>query len=308
MVRILHLGTIAGVPQIIRDEQNRQGNVSKVAWMKQHQHGYPLDILIPSKNGFLPNSYYRLKYLLKNRDQFDIFHFHVNSAIVNGLDLSIWEILGKKYVLHYHGSEIRHRKESMFYKHLPKIKFVSTPDLLQYANNSIWIPNPSPITPILFDNLKEDKNVKIFHAPSDRTIKGTDTIIKVVQDLKDQGFNIDLQIVENQPYELVHEAMKKSDIVIDWINPDYGIYGMVSIEAMSYGKPVICTLNPEHYPNYEEIPIINANPIELERNLIYLIENEATRDQIAKKGIDYVIKYHDVVKITKLIEKNYELL
>ena len=67
------------------------------------------------------------------------------------------------------------------------------------------------------------------------------------------------------------EIMQKADIFIDQLI--LGSYGMSSIEAMSFGKPVMTYIMPKVFeaglPN--ECPIVNTNPTNLEGNLIALI-------------------------------------
>ena len=70
---------------------------------------------------------------------------------------------------------------------------------------------------------------------------------------------------------------------------------MSSIEAMSFGKPVMTYIMPKVFeaglPN--ECPIVNTNPTNLEGNLIALITDAKLRHELGALGRAYVEKYHD---------------
>lgn len=71
---------------------------------------------------------------------------------------------------------------------------------------------------------------------SNKAKKGTEYIIKAVNELKNEGYKVNLILIENMPHKKVIEYYKNSDIVIDQLL--IGWYGMVSIEGMALGKPV----------------------------------------------------------------------
>ena len=61
-------------------------------------------------------------------------------------------------------------------------------------------------------------------------------------------------------------------MIIDWVNPDFGIYGVFSIESMALGRPVICSLTDSLYENYD-LPIISINPANLADKNTGIIKN-----------------------------------
>ena len=71
---------------------------------------------------------------------------------------------------------------------------------------------------------------------------------------------------------------------------------MAALEAMSFGKPVVCYIMPQIFENglSQECPIVNANPDTLEEVLIKLITSPSLRNEIGKKSRTFVEQNHDV--------------
>ena len=145
----------------------------------------------------------------------------------------------------------------------------------------------------------------ILHAPSNRKIKNTLAVIGAIDTLKDEGLEIELNLVENVEHKKLMGMISESNIIVDWINPDFGIYGVLSIEAMAIGRPVICTLTESLYKEYD-LPIINCHPNDLSNTIRNLY---STRDKLRDKGklgYDFVHKYHDSSEIAKKVINRYE--
>ena len=85
---------------------------------------------------------------------------------------------------------------------------------------------------------------------------------------------------------------------------------MVSLEAMSFGKPVICFIKPSLINSYPaELPIINANQDNLICKLEMLLKDGNTRYEIGFRGREYIENNHDALSIAdKIIEIYRETL
>jgi|GEM_PF-5164095 len=84
--------------------------------------------------------------MFKNIWKFDILHFNGESFVWFGLDLILWKLMGKKIIMHYHGTSLRDDwlrvRNYNFIVKLCVDKFVvSTPDLLKYCKEAEYIPN-----------------------------------------------------------------------------------------------------------------------------------------------------------------------
>jgi glycosyltransferase involved in cell wall biosynthesis len=140
----------------------------------------------------------------------------------------------------------------------------------------------------------------VIHAPSAPIAKGSTFIIPIIERLKKE-FDFDFELLTGLSRVQVLNRMKTADIFLDQLI--IGGHGMASIEAMAFGKPVMCFLLPElsefEFPT--DCPIVNTNPDNLEQKLISLISNSKLRNELGIKSREYVEKYHDVDKIAPLI-------
>ena len=213
--------------------------------------------------------------------------------------------MNKPVVLHYHGSEIRNKKPSKFTNDFVKHIYVSTPDLLKSVPDAEWLPNPTNLEKIVYSDLDVNEKLVILHAPSNRKIKNTQAVIDSIEVLKEEGIEVELNLAENIEHEKLMRMIAQSHVVIDWVNPDFGIYGVLSIESMATGRPVICTLTDSLYKEYD-LPIINCHPNDLSNTIMNIYSERENLIEKGKLGYDFVHKYHDSSEIAKKVINRYE--
>lgn len=145
----------------------------------------------------------------------------------------------------------------------------------------------------------------IVHSPTAKIGKGSNIIVPLIEELKKQ-FNFDFILLHDMSREKVLEIMQKADIFIDQII--VGSYGMAAMEAMSFGKPVMCYLMPEVFKAGlpEECPIVNTNPDNLKEQLITLITNAQLRHDTGIKSRAFAEKFHDVEKVSSQLLTIYK--
>ena len=306
-MKILHLNNPAQVASNLVKAQRKLGVDSNlVITGNKHLHGnYDYDL------SYIPTKYFQGKIDLGRRlygliQDCDILHYHGQAISAGYRDLIMWAgIMNKPVILHYHGSEIRDKKPSKFTNNFVKHTYVSTPDLLKSVQNAEWLPNPVNLEEIVYSDLDKNEKLVVLHAPSNRKIKNTQAIINAIQTLRSEGLEIELNIAENVEHEKLLGMISESHIIVDWINPDFGIYGVLSIESMGIGRPVICTLTESLYKEYD-LPIINCHPNDLSNTIKNLY---STRDKLTDKGrlgYDFVHKHHDSSEIAKKVINRYE--
>lgn len=103
------------------------------------------------------------------------------------------------------------------------------------------------------------------------------------------------------------EIYRQADIIIDQLC--IGAFGMLSLERMALGKPVICYIREnliETYPS--ELPIINANPKTIYNQLRSIISNGELLRNLGEKGRVCVERHHDSIKIAHQLKSLYEIL
>ncbi|MCJ7445379.1 MAG: glycosyltransferase family 4 protein [Methanotrichaceae archaeon] len=303
-MRVLHIGNIASVPQELSKAQRKLGLKSDVISFQPHAFKYEVDIYRPTKLPFPLKYAERLGSLYTIAESYDIFHFHWSSAVPFGIDLPIWKRLGKKIVLHHHGDDIRQRGEAFFYSKFANHIFVSTPDLLEWSPNAIWIPNPIDLQKLQYIGAKEHSgSLRVVHAPSDRTVKGTDHVIRAIGELKKEGYNVEMVLIENQSY---HEAISqygKADIAVDQLL--VGWYGVFAIECMALGKPVCVYIKKDLESLLSASALINTSVDNLKENLRILLEDSALRKKIGLRARNFVEQSHDSNKIARMINDIY---
>jgi glycosyltransferase involved in cell wall biosynthesis len=142
----------------------------------------------------------------------------------------------------------------------------------------------------------------IVHSPTAVVGKGTKYVIAAVDELK-KNHDFEFILIKDMSHETSLGLIKRCDIFIDQLIS--GGYGMAAMEAMSFGKPVICYMKEsvikEDMPH--DVPIVNANPDNIKVVLEELLNNGTLRNRQGKLGRAYIEKYHDIrITIPVLIE------
>ena len=305
MKSILHIGNIAGQPQLLSKFQRKMGFKSDVFSFTRHPFGYEGNFYYPPKMPFPLKSVEQMFNLMKIVNRYDILHFHFSSILPCGIDVLIWKMLRKKVIMHHRGSDIRYTGEKWMYSKFADKILVSTPDLLEWSPCAVWIPNPVDLEKYIYIGVKETGTINIVHAPSNRAKKGTEYVVKSVEKIKNEGYNVNLMLVEDIPYNNVIEYYKQADIVVDQLL--LGWYGNVTIECMALGKPVCVYIKEDVVSHLPFMPVLNTSPESLVENLKILIEDKELREELGKKGRKYVEKVHDPIKVTRKVIELYEV-
>ena len=151
--------------------------------------------------------------------------------------------------------------------------------------------------------LPNNRRLLVVHSPSAPITKGTSFILDAINFLK-KKYEFDFQLIQNMPHVMAMEVLQKADIFLDQFV--LGDYGMASIEAMAYGKPVICFIKKSLVDLYgPDLPIVNASQETLLEVLEYLLLNHHIRTELGQKGRRYVEEYHDMRAIMPVLTAIY---
>lgn len=322
--RILFAGyEIGGQMQLLAETfRNRNIQATSAAYNEDFRH-YQNDIMLYQKGW--RGDIDRFLFFLWAIKHYDVFHFFWGVSLWNWwrfhlLDLPLLKWCGKKIVVHFRGLDVidiryfdyLREKSRGLYIHSPplsrpdqlrKLKkwlryadvvLVSEPDLFaavpsailspQIVDVNYWTPTRKPLS-------ETDGIIRIVHAPSSRRKKGTDFIEQAIQNLKARGYSVELVLAEHLPHYKIKELYEISDIGIDQVL--YGWHGKVSVELMALEKPVICNINKEWKKHRPDLPIVHAEPHNLEKVLENLIIDSEYRKLLGRAGREYVLKYHD---------------
>lgn len=154
---------------------------------------------------------------------------------------------------------------------------------------------------------KKTRVLKVLHAPSHRDGKGTKYVIAATDSIRERGFEIELQLVEGMTNADALRAYSEADLVIDQLLS--GWYGVLAVECMSMGKPVMAFIRegdlkfiPEAMQR--DLPIIRTSKGTLEADLESVINmGQAALDEVGLASIKFAEEWHDRTSVTsKLVD------
>ena len=259
--------------------------------------------------------------------EYDIFHFHFGTTLAYDYsDLEMIKQAGKKMVMQYWGSEIRmHSRAKKINPYAPEkaidekviirnVKFIASHishcivadhELFEYVKD--YFENVHLVrTMIDLDRYQpverpEGKKFLIVHAPTAPIFKGTPYVVKAINSLQSQ-FDFEFKLIQKMPHEEAKTWYRKADLVIDELRG--GTYGLLSVECMAMGKPVItwiCDYMRDRLP--DDLPIISANIDTVRDKILFALNNRDMLEEIGMVGRKYVEKHHDMnVVVKKLVD------
>lgn len=147
--------------------------------------------------------------------------------------------------------------------------------------------------------------LKVLHAPNHRAIKGTQVLINTINNLKKEGYNYELILIEKLPNDEIRKAIIEADIIADQLI--IGWYAMFAIEGMAMEKPVLCYIRPDLENLYiqsgllkeKELPIINTSTKNVRHQLVNIYNNRAMLKELGLRSRKYVIKHHSLNAVGK---------
>lgn len=272
----------------------------------------------------------QLKILQYAIGSYNLFHFHFGSSLT--LDKSDLEVLadcGKKIIMHHWGSDVRLYSKAVELSKYVVVKTANEDNLKRnmefcakyidhcivgdyelyeyvkdYYNNIHILPVAIDLEKFPVEQARENKRPVVVHASTSQAIKGTEFILKAVEELK-QKIDFDFILVSNQSNESAKAVYRKADIIVDQLL--IGCYGVFAVESMAMGKPVISWISEfmqEKYP--KDLPIFIANPDNICRQLEILLKDNQLRKDLGLQGRKYVEKYHDMNIVSRKLLDLYK--
>jgi glycosyltransferase involved in cell wall biosynthesis len=139
--------------------------------------------------------------------------------------------------------------------------------------------------------------VTVLHTPNHRGFKGTEFLLRSISDLRAEGLQVELILLERQPNSEVRLAMGRADILAEQFIAS--IYALSGIEGMASGLPVLVNLESEphtrvfrRYAFLDECPALSTTPETLTDNLRRLVTDPSLRETLGRAGRAYAEKYH----------------
>lgn len=156
----------------------------------------------------------------------------------------------------------------------------------------------------------DSRPLRIGHAPSHRGVKGTDLIFAALDQLRAEGYNFELDLVEGVPHHESRERYAQVDILVDQLHA--GWYGGLAVEAMALGKPVLVYIREEDLDFIPaamraDLPFIRVTPDSIADGLRQaLTMHRSALQELGRKSRAYVERWHDPLRIAGEIMKDYQ--
>ena len=211
----------------------------------------------------------------------------------------------KKIVCCYFGSDLRTRGIFKELDEMSDLNLTVEFDHLNLHSNINYIHFPFNVSESEIIKKNNDK-IKIIHSPTNRKFKGTDKILKAINEI-DKLRQIEFILIENMDRNKVLEIKKHCDLAIDQVGGELGGtgYGKNSIENLSMGVPTITEFTKEYLEFINDNPFIHSTIEKLKDNLIRFIDNEALRTEYAAAGRKWAEKYHSYSSVNKILQEYY---
>jgi glycosyltransferase involved in cell wall biosynthesis len=227
----------------------------------------------------------------------DVFHFYFGLTLVpKRAQFPILRTTQRKIVFHFLGSDIRGKTpDELAYASKADARIVGSYDAIRWVPDAEVIPPGVDLTELQPVPPPRDDRPVFVHAPSSRTRKGTEHFVRACEEL-----GVELEIVEGLHHDEARRRYQRADVVLDQLNA--GWYGMLAIEAMALGKPVVTFLYDEATRRTEEafgmrVPIVRADKDNLVETLRPLADSAAERRRIGAESRAYAEHVHDLERV-----------
>jgi hypothetical protein len=203
------------------------------------------------------------------------------------------------------------RREHLVREILPLVDrtFVLNPELARYVPGAEFLPYASvdvealPALPP-----RSEGSMRIVHAPSDETIKGSARIVEALKRLQTR-YPIELEIVKGVPHERALELYRSADLVVDQVLA--GWYGGFAVEVMAMAKPVACYVRDEDLDVVpagmrDALPLVRLHPDTLEHDLEQAIARRAEWPEWGRRSREFVLRWHHPRRIAAAMLRAYE--
>jgi glycosyltransferase involved in cell wall biosynthesis len=228
------------------------------------------------------------------------------TLVPQSLQYPILRAFRKRSVMHYLGSDIRGRTpEQLAAGKKAGAEIVGSWDATRWVPEATVIPpgiDLSAITPV---PPRDRKRPLVVHAPSSRKRKGTEHVVAACEAL-----GVELRIVEGLRHDEALALYREADLVVDQLNA--GWYGVLAIECLALGKPVLTYLHDEPRVRTEEaygldVPLVGVTADTLQARLGQLVDaGPAEWRRIGEASRAYVERVHDIERVADTLVELYE--
>ena len=309
-LRVVHCPVnMGGIPATNVQALRRRGvDARLVLFRPPRLRSDHVDMVLNVPDGLVRRQAVQFGALARLLPQTAVFHFYFGLTLVpKALQFPILRLTGRKSVFHFLGSDIRRKTpEELAYARRADARIVGSYDAAR------WLPDADVVPPgIHLDRFtpappSDRTRPRVVHAPSNRRHKGTEQVIAACAELP-----VDLDIVERVRHDEARERYATADIVIDQLNA--GWHGVLAVEAMALGKPVVGYIREVARRRTEEafgvrLPIVSATKETLVEALRPLVESPEERRRVGAESRAYVERVHDSARVAERLLEIYARL
>ena len=307
-LRVVHCPVnTAGVPWVNVQALRRRGIDASLVVFNRYALHPEADRSLDLRGGFLRRQAAQWRALASLLPRTDVFHFMFGLTLVpQSLQYPILRAFRKRSVMHYLGSDIRGRtREQLAAGRKAGAEIVGSWDATRWVPEATVIPpgiDLSAITPV---PPRDRKRPLVVHAPSSRKRKGTEHVVAACEAL-----GVELRIVEGLRHDEALALYREADLVVDQLNA--GWYGVLAIECLALGKPVLTYLHDEPRVRTEEaygleVPLVGVTADTLQARLGELVDaGPAEWRRIGEASRAYVERVHDIERVADTLVELYE--
>ncbi|MBN2202070.1 glycosyltransferase [bacterium] len=138
--------------------------------------------------------------------------------------------------------------------------------------------------------------IRIGHSPSNRAMKGTESILNGLRRLS-RDFPVETVLIEGLPYAEALSVKSTCDLFVDQLG-ELG-YGISGLEALAMGIPTAVQLMPDFDRFLAPHPFISVTGEELAERLAPFAASAELRRSRGEAGRAWVRERHDPVRVAK---------
>ncbi len=332
---------IAGQPIALTSELRRQGvDVSLLQYTTSdegHAFRYPGDRFVNLKGKHRVSAQAETLEGALNAG-YDIFHFWMSTLFggrrysnMYGLDLPFIKARGRRIIYRGTGFDLRVKATHMernpyhafqhgyvldvdedaqkqyidYLKSYVDLFIVQDPEMHEFMPEARVVPRGIDVDAVEPVGIQPNDRPLVVHAPSKTLVKGTPLILQALKELGEEGLDFDLKVITGMAHQEAMGWYRRADLIIDQVL--IGWYGVLTMEALTLGKPVVVYVREDLYDKFNpRIPIANANPDTLKDVLRPLLADYEARRRLAESGPDFVREVHDIRTVAARIKDIYQ--
>jgi glycosyltransferase involved in cell wall biosynthesis len=303
-LRVVHTPlNVAGIPWTNVQALRRKGLDAKLVVVERQAMHPEADIDLARGPGLLGQVRAQWPAFARLIPRTDVFHFYFGWTLLpKFVQFPVLRAARKKSVFHFLGSDIRGKSaRELAYRSRADACIVGSYDAIRWVPEAEVVPPGIDLRGIVPSPATARERPVVLHAPSSRKRKGTEHVVAACE-----GLEVDLVILEGLHHDEAFRRYAEADIVVDQLNA--GWYGILAIEAMALGKPVLTFLHEEAVRRTEEafgvaVPLVAVTKETLRDRLAELAQAPDDRARIGAASRAYVERVHDADHIAdRLIE------